>query len=86
MLEIEKPSKVVVLDEKDPKNYHYIYILTKIGKEEEVKEEENKEDEKKEEKKEEKNNIFLDVICLKLIFFIFFLFVFLKIHILYPHF
>ena len=54
MLEIEKPSKVVVLDEKDPKNYHYIYILTKIGKEEEVKEEENKEDEKKEEKKEEK--------------------------------
>ena len=54
MLEIEKPSKVVVLDEKDPKNYHYIYILTKIGKEEEVKEEEKKEDEKKEEKKEEK--------------------------------
>ena len=54
ILEIEKPSKVVVLDEKDPKNYHYIYILTKIGKEEEVKEEENKEDEKKEEKKEEK--------------------------------
>ena len=51
---LKKPSKVVVLDEKDPKNNHYMYILTKIGKEEEVKEEENKEDEKKEEKKEEK--------------------------------
>ena len=52
MLEIEKPSKVVVLDEKDPKNYHYIYILTKIVKEEEKKEEE--EEKKEEEKKENK--------------------------------
>ena len=44
MMEIEKPSKVVVLDEKDPKNYHYIYVLTKKGKnEEEKKEEENNE-------------------------------------------
>ena len=51
MLEIEKPSKVVVLDEKDPKNYHYIYILTKIVKEEEKKEEE--EEEKKEEEKQD---------------------------------
>ena len=54
MLEIEKPSKVVVLDEKDPKNYHYIYILTKIVKEEEKKEdqeEEKKEEEKKDNKK-----------------------------------
>ena len=54
MLEIEKPSKVVVLDEKDPKNYHYIYILTKIIKEEEKKEEqeeEKKEEEKKDNKK-----------------------------------
>ena len=62
MLEIEKPSKVVVLDEKDPKNYHYIYILTKIGKEkeekkdeeEEKKDEEIKEEEKKDGKKENK--------------------------------
>ena len=43
MLEIEKPSKVVVLDEKDPKNYHYIYILTKIGKEKEEKKDEEEE-------------------------------------------
>jgi len=44
MMEIEKPSKVVVLDEKDPKNYHYIYVLTKKGKnEEEKKDEENNE-------------------------------------------
>ena len=50
MIEIEKPSKVVVLDEKDPKNYHYIYILTKIVKEEEKKEEQ--EEEKKEEEKQ----------------------------------
>ena len=49
MLEIEKPSKVVVLDEKDPKNYHYIYILTKIVKEEEKKiiTQEKKKEEKK---------------------------------------
>ena len=65
MLEIEKPSKVVVLDEKDPKNYHYIYILTKIGKEkeekkdeeEEKKDEEIKEEEKKDGKKENKKKI-----------------------------
>ena len=55
MLEIEKPSKVVVLDEKDPKNYHYIYILTKIAKEDdEKKDEEIKEDKKEDEKKNEK--------------------------------
>ena len=29
MLTIEKPSKMVVLEEDNPKNYHYIYILTK---------------------------------------------------------
>ena len=50
MLEIEKPSKVVVLDEKDPKNYHYIYILTKKVKEEEEKKEEEEEEKKEEEK------------------------------------
>ena len=56
-LEIEKPSKVVVLDEKDPKNYHFIYILNKIVKEEEKKEEEGKEEEKKdEEKKDDKKD------------------------------
>jgi ubiquinone/menaquinone biosynthesis C-methylase UbiE len=55
MMEIEKPSKVVVLDEKDPKNYHYIYILTKIAKEDdEKKDEEIKEDKKEDEKKNEK--------------------------------
>ena len=55
MIEIEKPSKVVVLDEKDPKNYHYIYILTKIAKEDdEKKDEEIKEDKKEDEKKNEK--------------------------------
>ena len=52
MLEIEKPSKVVVLDEKDPKNYHYIYILTK-----KVKEEEEKKVEEEEEKKEEEKQV-----------------------------
>ena len=50
MLEIEKPSKVVVLDEKDPKNYNYIYILTKKVKEEEEKKEEEEEEKKEEEK------------------------------------
>ena len=55
MIEIEKPSKVVVLDDKDPKNYHYIYILTKIAKEDdEKKDEEIKEDKKEDEKKNEK--------------------------------
>ena len=49
---------------KDPKNYHYIYILTKIWKkeeekkdgEEEKKDEEIKEEEKKDGKKDNKKN------------------------------
>lgn len=47
VMEIEKPSKVVLdeKEQKDPKNFHYIYILKKKAKPEE----ENKEEEKKEE-------------------------------------
>ena len=56
MLEIEKPSKVVVLDEKDPKNYHYIYILTKKVKEEKEKKEEEEEEKKEEEKQDPKKD------------------------------
>ena len=49
MLTIEKPSKMVVLEEDNPKNYHYIYILTKKGevpKEEQEEGEEGKEEAK----------------------------------------
>ena len=55
VMEIEKRIKVVVLDEekdKDPKNYHYIYVLKKLK--EEAPKEEQKEEEKKEEQKEQK--------------------------------
>ena len=63
VMEIEKPSKVLVIDDNDknPKNYHYIYVLNKKieeKKEEEVppvvEEEKNEENKKKETKKEEK--------------------------------
>jgi ubiquinone/menaquinone biosynthesis C-methylase UbiE len=56
MMEIEKPSKVVVLDEKDPKNYHYIYVLTKKGKEEEENKEEGEENVNNVEGNEKNNN------------------------------
>ena len=29
VMEIEKPSKVLVIEDKDPKNFHYIYVLKK---------------------------------------------------------
>ena len=48
MLTIEKTSKMIALDE-NPKNYHYIYILTK--KIVEQKKEEMKEEKKQEETK-----------------------------------
>ena len=57
VMEIEKPSKVLVIEDKDPKNFHYIYVLRKkiveppAQKEEP---EEKKEDEKKDNKKGEK--------------------------------
>ena len=53
-LEIEKPSKVVVLDEKDPKNYHFIYILNKIAKEEEKKKKKERKKKKKKRKKKKR--------------------------------
>ena len=57
VMEIEKPSKVLVIEDKDPKNFHYIYVLKKIvpeppkKEEEEKKEEEKKEEDKKDTKK-----------------------------------
>ena len=57
MLTIEKPSKMVVLEEDNPKNYHYIYILTKKGeapKEGEQEEGEEGKEEAKDNKKEVK--------------------------------
>ena len=58
VMEIEKPSKVLVIEDKDPKNFHYIYILKKKIVEPPQKEEpeEKKEEEKKEVKKEEKKD------------------------------
>ena len=58
VMEIEKPSKVLVIEDKDPKNYHYIYVLKKKVIEPPPKEEpeEKKEEEKKEVKKEEKKD------------------------------
>ena len=64
VMEIEKPSKVLVIEDKDPKNFHYIYVLKKKvveppkveeEKVEEKKEEEKKEEEKKDNKKDDKN-------------------------------
>ena len=61
VMEIEKPSKVLVIEDKDPKNFHYIYVLKKKvveppkKEEEEKKEEEKKEEEKKDNKKDDKN-------------------------------
>ena len=60
IMEIEKPSKVLVIEDKDPKNFHYIYVLKKkiietSPKEEiEEKKEEVKNDAKKEDKKDSK--------------------------------
>ena len=58
VMEIEKPSKVLVIEDKDPKNYHYIYVLKKKVVEPHPKEEpeEKKEEEKKEVKKEDKKD------------------------------
>ena len=58
VMEIEKPSKVLVIEDKDPKNYHYIYVLKKKVVEPPPKEEpeEKKEQEKKEVKKEDKKD------------------------------
>jgi len=58
VMEIEKPSKVLVIEDKDPKNYHYIYVLKKKVVEPPPKEgpEEKKEEEKKEVKKEDKKD------------------------------
>ena len=58
VMEIEKPSKVLVIEDKDPKNYHYIYVLKKKVIEPPPKEEpeEKKEEEKKEVKKDEKKD------------------------------
>ena len=57
VMEIEKPSKVLVIEDKDPKNFHYIYVLKKKVIEPPKKEEpieEKKEEVKKENKKEDK--------------------------------
>ena len=61
VMEIEKPSKVLVIEDKDPKNFHYIYVLKKAKipeppkeENEEKKEEEKKEEEKKDIKKDNK--------------------------------
>ena len=56
VMEIEKPSKVLVIEDKDPKNFHYIYVLKKKNVEPPSKEEneEKKEEEKKENKKDDK--------------------------------
>ena len=58
VMEIEKPSKVLVIEDKDPKNYHYIYVLKKKVVEPRPKEEpeEKKEEEKKEVKKDDKKD------------------------------
>ena len=58
VMEIEKPSKVLVIEDKDPKNYHYIYVLKKKAVEPPPKEEpeEKKEEEKKEVKKDDKKD------------------------------
>ena len=58
VMEIEKPSKVLVIEDKDPKNFHYIYILKKKVVEPPPKEEpeEKKEEEKKEVKKDDKKD------------------------------
>ena len=55
VMEIEKPSKVLVIEDKDPKNFHYIYVLKKAKIPEPTKEEneEKKEEEKKEEEKKD---------------------------------
>ena len=70
-MEIGKPTKFIVIDEKekDPKNYHYIYILKKKAKEK-PKEviipvvEEKKEEKKEKNIKERKNNIIYNYIFL----------------------
>jgi hypothetical protein len=53
-MEIAKPSKMIVLDEKDkdPKNFHYIYILKKKIDEEKRKAKLAELERKKEEEKE----------------------------------
>ena len=58
VMEIEKPSKVLVIEDKDPKNFHYIYVLKKKVVEPPPKEEpeEKKEEEKKEVKKDDKKD------------------------------
>ncbi len=55
-MEIGKPTKFIVIDEKekDPKNYHYIYILKKKVKEKPKEVNPPPEEEKKEEKEKEK--------------------------------
>ena len=54
-MEIEKPSKVLVIEDKDPKNFNYIYILKKKVIEPPPKEEpEEKKDIKKDDKKDSK--------------------------------
>ena len=56
-MEIGKPTKFIVIDEKekDPKNYHYIYILKKKAKEKPKEVIIPVVEEKKEEKKEKKH-------------------------------
>ena len=55
VMEIEKPSKVLVIEDKDPKNFNYIYILKKKVIEPPPKEEpEEKKDIKKDDKKDSK--------------------------------
>ena len=57
VMEIEKPSKVLVIEDKDPKNFHYIYVLKKkIIEPPKEENEEKKEEEKKEEEKDKKEN------------------------------
>ena len=62
VMEIEKPSKVLVIEDKDPKNFHYIYVLKKkVAEPPKKEEEEKKEEEKKEEEKiiQRKKNLIL---------------------------
>jgi len=56
IMEIEKPSKVLVIEDKDPKNFHYIYILKKKSIEPPKEEVEEKKEERKEERKDSKKD------------------------------
>ena len=58
VMEIEKPSKVLVIEDKDPKNFHYIYVLKKkvIAPPQVEEPEEKKEEEKKDTKKDDKKD------------------------------